>query len=82
MEMKVLGTGCARCKDLYKEAEKAVRDSGEEIVLTKVEDIEKIMAYGVMSTPALVLGGKILCSGKTPRSAEIVTMIKNQLAGQ
>lgn len=71
MKIEVLGTGCAKCKSLYAEAEKAVAQSGVAATLLKVEDIEKIMAYGVLQTPALVVDGKIKSSGRVPVAGEI-----------
>ena len=76
MEIKVLGTGCAKCKSLHAEAEKAVAQSGVAATLTKVEDIEKIMGYGVMQTPALVIDGKIKCMGRVPAATEIAGWLK------
>ena len=76
MEIKVLGTGCAKCKSLYAEAEKAVAQSGVPAALLKVEDIEKILAYGVMQTPALVIDEKIKSMGRVPAAAEIAAWLK------
>jgi len=75
MQIKVLGTGCAKCKLLYGEAEKAVAASGIPIELAKVERIDEIMKFGVMMTPALVLDGEVKASGRVPKSAEIVSWI-------
>ncbi len=80
MEIKILGTGCSKCKKLYAEAELAIRESGQPVTLTKVEDLDGILAYGVMMTPALVIDGEVLSMGRIPRSAEIVTMITSRLA--
>lgn len=75
MKIEVLGTGCAKCKTLYENVKKAVAESGKEAEIVKVEEIPKIMAYGVMSTPALVVDGKVLFSGKVASVAEIVGVI-------
>jgi small redox-active disulfide protein 2 len=75
MEVKVLGTGCAKCKKLYAEAEKAVAASGVAAALTKVEKIEDIMKFGVMTTPALVVDGEVKCSGRVPQVPEIVSWL-------
>jgi small redox-active disulfide protein 2 len=72
MDIKVLGTGCAKCKKLYAEAEKAVAASGLPSTLGKVEKIEEIMKYGVMVTPALVVDGEVKSSGRIPSTTEIV----------
>jgi small redox-active disulfide protein 2 len=55
MKIKVLGTGCHKCKKLYSEAEKAIAASGVQVELEKVERIEEIIKYGVMMTPGLVI---------------------------
>jgi len=71
MKIEVLGTGCAKCKTLYENVKKAVEESGKNVEIVKVEEIPKIMAYGVMSTPALVVDGKVVFSGKVATVAEI-----------
>jgi len=76
MEIKVLGPGCANCKRLYQEAEKAVAQWGQPATITKVEAMEDIMAYGILRTPGLVIDGKVVASGRIPLASEIVTMIK------
>jgi small redox-active disulfide protein 2 len=75
MDVKVLGTGCAKCKRLYAEAEKAVAASGVPASLTKVETIDEIMKLGVMMTPALVVDGEVKCSGRIPPANEIVSWL-------
>ncbi len=80
MQIKVLGTGCAKCKLLYGEAEKAIAASGIPVELTKVERIDEIMKFGVMMTPALVLDGEVKVSGRIPKSTEIVTWITTAAA--
>jgi small redox-active disulfide protein 2 len=75
MEIKVLGPGCANCKRLYQEAERAVAQSGVAATLTKVESIEEIASYGILRTPGLVIDGKLVASGRIPLTPEIVTMI-------
>ena len=80
MEIKVLGPGCANCKRLYAEAEKAVAQSGQPATITKVEAMEDIVAHGILRTPGLVIDGKVVASGRIPSAAEIVTMIMTALA--
>jgi small redox-active disulfide protein 2 len=80
MEIEVLGSGCAKCKQLYAEVEKAVAQTGQPATLTKVETIEGIMGYGVMMTPALVVDGRVVSSGKIPNATEIATMITTAAA--
>ncbi|MCU0664994.1 MAG: thioredoxin family protein, partial [Myxococcota bacterium] len=61
MKVKVLGTGCPKCKKLFAEAEKAVASCGISAEVEKVEKIDDIMSYGVMMTPALVVDGEVKC---------------------
>ena len=79
MEIKVLGTGCAKCKALEKATIQAVNESGIEATVTKVEDFMEIMKLGVMTTPALVVDGKILVKGRVPSVAEISQLLINAL---
>lgn len=80
MNVKVLGTGCAKCKKLYAEAEKAVAQSGVAATLEKVEKIDEIMKFGVMVTPALVVDGEVKCSGRIPGATEITTWLTSAAA--
>jgi small redox-active disulfide protein 2 len=64
--VKVLGTGCANCKATVKLVETVSQEKGADIQLEKVEDIADIMAYGVMSTPAIVIDGEVVHSGSVP----------------
>ena len=75
MEIKVLGTGCAKCMSLEKATRQAVEESGIEATVTKVEDFIEIMKLGVMTTPALVVDGKVLIKGRVPSVTEIKELI-------
>ena len=75
MKIEVLGTGCAKCKTLYENVMKAVEMSGKVAEVVKVEEIPKIMKYGVMSTPALVIDGVVKFSGKVASPEEIRGML-------
>lgn len=75
MRIKVLGTGCAKCKKLYAEVEKAVAASGLPVELEKVESIDDIVGYGVMMTPALVIDEKVVLSGRVASSGDIAKML-------
>lgn len=75
MEIKVLGTGCPKCKTLEKTANEAVNELGIEAEITKEEDILKIMGYGVMRTPGLVINEKVVSSGKLLSVNEIKNLI-------
>ena len=76
MKIEVLGMGCANCKKLYENAAEAAKSSGKEVAVSKVEDIQKIMSYGVLSTPALVIDGVVKAAGKVPKVEEIKEWIK------
>jgi small redox-active disulfide protein 2 len=71
MKILVLGTGCARCKALMQNVLAAVSALGIKAEIEKVEAIEEIMKYGVMSTPALVVDGEVKSAGKVPSPDEI-----------
>jgi small redox-active disulfide protein 2 len=75
MEIKVLGTGCPKCKKLYEEAQKAIARAGIEATLSKVEKIDEILKYAVMMTPALVVAGEVKCAGRVPKVDEMVTWL-------
>jgi small redox-active disulfide protein 2 len=76
MKVEVLGMGCVNCNKLYQNAVEAVKLSGKEVEVAKVEDIKKIMGYGVLSTPALVIDGIVKVAGKVPKVEEIKDWIK------
>lgn len=76
MKIEILGTGCSKCKALEEATKQAVAQSGIFAQIEKVEDIMKIMEYGVMSTPGLVIDGKVLSTGKLLSINEIVELIK------
>ncbi len=75
MDIKVLGPGCANCKKLYAETQKALGQLGIQANLTKVEKIEEIMTYKVMMTPALVIDGQVKAAGRIPSQAELSSWI-------
>ncbi|PKP17816.1 MAG: thioredoxin family protein [Bacteroidetes bacterium HGW-Bacteroidetes-21] len=75
MEIKVLGTGCAKCKTLEKMVTEKVKELGIEASVTKEEDIVKIMGYGILSTPGLVIDGKVAMSGRLPSSSELTDLL-------
>ena len=76
MRIEVLGMGCANCNKLYQNAMEAVRLVGKEIEVAKIQDIKKIMNYGVLSTPALAIDGVVKVAGKVPKVEEIKEWIK------
>lgn len=71
INIKVLGTGCPKCNSLEKLTRKAVIESGIDADIEKVEDIMKIMEYGIMKTPALVINGEVKISGRLPSEKEL-----------
>ena len=75
MEIKVLGTGCSRCKTLLTTVEQVVSEIGLNATITKVDDILKIMEYNVMGLPALVVDEKVLSTGKTLPKEEVKKLL-------
>lgn len=71
MRIEVLGTGCSKCEKTKDTIEKVLKETGVEAQVIKVEDIEKIMSYGVMVTPAVVIDGEVKITGKIPSEKEI-----------
>jgi small redox-active disulfide protein 2 len=79
MEIKVLGTGCARCKSLEKVTRQAVDELHLDATVEKVENIQKIMEYAVMRTPALVIDEKVVISGQVPNVAELKELLTKNI---
>lgn len=80
MEIKVLGTGCcSKCAALVKAAQAAVAELGINTEVEEITDIEKIISYNVMRTPALVVDGNVLSSGKILSTEEVKSIIKTQM---
>lgn len=75
MEIKILGPGCPKCKTLEKLTREVVEQNGINAAVTKVEDIVEIMNYDVMTTPALVIDGKVVVKGRVPSAEEIRRLI-------
>ncbi|WP_430826514.1 thioredoxin family protein [Carboxylicivirga sp. N1Y90] len=71
IDVKVLGTGCAKCSTLEKQTKQAIDELGISATVTKVEDIMEIMKFNVMTTPALVVDGKVMVKGKVPSLKEL-----------
>ena len=76
MIIKVLGTGCASCKKVEEHAREAVKALGIDASVEKVEDIQSIMAYGVMKTPALVIDEQVKIMGRVPSVEDIKQLLK------
>jgi small redox-active disulfide protein 2 len=71
MKIEVLGTGCSKCKKTKETIEKVLKQNGVEAEVIKVEDIETILKYGVMVTPAVVVDGEVKLAGKVPDEKDI-----------
>jgi small redox-active disulfide protein 2 len=74
-KIQVLGTGCPKCKKLFEVTQKAVKDLGIDAEVSKVEDINEIMKFNIMMTPALAVDGVVKVVGRVPRPDEIKRMI-------
>ena len=74
-KLQILGTGCPKCKKLAENAQAAVQDLGIECDVEKVTDINEIMTFGVMITPALAIDGQVKVVGKVPSPDEIKQML-------
>ena len=71
MEIKVLGSGCAKCKTTYEMIEKIVKENQLDATLSKVEDIVELLNYGIMTTPAIVVDGEVKLKGHVPTESEL-----------
>ena len=78
MKIQILGTGCPKCKKVAEVAEKAVKELGVEAEVVKITDINEIMNFGVMMTPALAIDGDVKVSGKIPS----IEQVKEWLGGK
>lgn len=74
-DIRILGTGCPKCKKLAEQTMQAADELGLECNVVKVEDIQQIMAHGVMMTPALVVDGVVKMTGKVPSVEELKKLI-------
>lgn len=75
-KIQVLGGGCSKCTVLAEEVTKAAQELGVEISLEKITDFQKIMAFGIMTTPALVIDGKVMFSGKVMKAEALKEYLK------
>jgi small redox-active disulfide protein 2 len=76
MDIKVLGTGCASCQTLEQRVRDAIQQTGSDASVEKIEDMQQIMQYNVMSMPALVVDGKVEATGHTPSVKEIADLLQ------
>jgi len=77
MKIEVLGTGCKKCSELEVVVKTAIAQSGKFVQLEKVDDLMKIMEYQVLSTPGLVIDGKVVSTGKVLSVDEVVALINS-----
>ena len=75
MEIKILGTGCAKCKQLEKTVRQAVDEMGIDAQVEKVTELTDIMSYGIMSTPGLVVDGEVRIAGRLPKLEELKSIL-------
>ncbi len=80
MIIKILGSGCANCKKLYSLTEEVVKEAGVAASLEKVEDFQKIMGYGIMSTPAIVINEKVKVFGRIPSKEDLKKYIMEEVS--
>lgn len=76
MNIKILGGGCSSCKKLYENTKKAVAETGIKADVEYITDMQKIMEYGVMKMPALVVNEQVVAMGKVLKPAEIVKLLE------
>ena len=77
MIIKILGSGCKNCETLKENTEKTLKETGIEAEIIKVNDLKEVMAYGVMSTPALVIDEQVVSVGKVLKPKEIAKILEN-----
>lgn len=75
MDIKILGTGCPKCKTLEKMTREVVEKNNIDATVTKVEDIVEIMKYSILATPALVIDEKVVVKGRVPSAEEIKQLL-------
>lgn len=78
VEIKVLGTGCARCNELEKMCYNVAAENNIDADIKKVTDLKEIMSYGIMQTPGLVINGKVKISGKLPTSSTLLNWMQEK----
>ncbi len=78
MRIQVLGTGCAKCKQLTANAERAVAELGLRATVEKVEDVREIVKFRVMTTPALAVDGKVVSAGKVLSPEDVKALVRAQ----
>lgn len=80
MEIKILGTGCAKCNELERVVRQAVAEANLDATVEHVSDFEEIVSYGVMATPALVVDGQLRISGRVPKVADLINVLQRPVS--
>ena len=80
MNIKILGTGCAKCHSLEKTVKEVVNELQVDAKIEEVKDMKKILEYSILMTPGLVINEKVVSSGKVPNKADVERIITNALA--
>lgn len=78
MEIKVIGTGCEKCDQLYKNVQEAVQQLGLNARIQKIEDLMEIVQLGVMTSPSVMVNGKLIVSGRVANVKTLVNLLKSQ----
>lgn len=78
MNIKILGMGCKYCKELYSITKESTEELNIEVDIEKIEDMKKIMEYGVMRTPALVIDEKVIMQGRIPKKEELKEILRKE----
>ena len=79
MNIQILGTGCPKCKSLEKATREVVEQNGIDATISKVDDIVEIMKFNIMTTPALVVDGKVVVKGRVPSMDELKQILTNKI---
>ncbi len=79
VKIQILGTGCPKCKKLASLVEEAAKELALDYELEKVTDVNDIVSFGIMSTPALAVDGKVLVSGKVPSAQEVKRLLEEAI---
>lgn len=79
MDVKIVGTGCAKCKKLEETVREVVREMAIDASVGKISDIKEIAETGIMMTPGLIIDGKVKLSGKVPSKEEVTKIIKSSI---
>lgn len=79
MKIKILGTGCSRCRQLEQTTRQVIKELSVDAIIEEVKDMRKIMEYPILTTPGLVVNEELVCSGRIPSESEVTQFIINAL---